>query len=322
MASCYGAIDAPEVAHLSYLPLRTRLRDGTAVEVDVFDERSLNGPTTLSAWCVLFFSEHEAGRALLNHVIDEGLSWPFEETMDLDGFRSYFLSHAAFVVRLCEDRQDVCGDGIKLRDPHVNNAQEYPRGAEKSSCLKIPGENQVESTPSHQSKSRGGQSLGGQGSADPTSAVSEMNQNGETAQEAPLAPLGSSPNPNPRVLGVFYVKPNFPGRCSHVCNGGFITDPAYRRRGVAKIMGRAFLRLARDLGYKASYFNLVFCANEASVRLWRGLEFQELAVIPKAGRLKGMDKLVDAIQFYYDLETLPDAKEVDLSGGTFLSAWS
>ena len=24
------------------------------------------------------------------------------------------------------------------------------------------------------------------------------------------------------VAGCFYVKPNFPGRCSHVCNGGFI----------------------------------------------------------------------------------------------------
>lgn len=59
------------------------------------------------------------------------------------------------------------------------------------------------------------------------------------------------------VWGVFYIKPNFPGRCSHVCNGGFITDPRRRRRGVAKLMGHAFLRLARDLGYKASYFNLV-----------------------------------------------------------------
>lgn len=60
-----------------------------------------------------------------------------------------------------------------------------------------------------------------------------------------------------QVWGVFYIKPNFPGRCSHVCNGGFITDPRRRRRGVAKVMGYAFLRLARDLGYVASYFNLV-----------------------------------------------------------------
>lgn len=36
----------------------------------------------------------------------------------------------------------------------------------------------------------------------------------------------------------------------------------------------------------------VFRSNEASLRLWRGLGFTELAVIPKAGRLKGNEGLV------------------------------
>lgn len=53
------------------------------------------------------------------------------------------------------------------------------------------------------------------------------------------------------------VKPNFPGRCSHICNGGFITRLDSRDRGVGTVMGLSFLRLARDLGYRASYFNLV-----------------------------------------------------------------
>lgn len=59
------------------------------------------------------------------------------------------------------------------------------------------------------------------------------------------------------VWGTFHIKTNFPGRCSHFCNGGFITDPRRRRRGVGTLMGRAFLRLAKELGYRASYFNLV-----------------------------------------------------------------
>eukprot|EP00903_Cladosiphon_okamuranus_P022442 g20642.t2 len=82
-------------------------------------------------------------------------------------------------------------------------------------------------------------------------------------------------------------------------------------------MGHAFLRFAKDLGYKASYFNLVFRSNEASLRLWRGLGFAELAVVPKAGRLKGIEGLVDAIQFHYDLESLreEDLPE-DLRGST------
>lgn len=36
----------------------------------------------------------------------------------------------------------------------------------------------------------------------------------------------------------------------------------------------------------------VFRSNEASLRLWRGLGFTELAVVPKAGRLKGIEGLV------------------------------
>ena len=30
------------------------------------------------------------------------------------------------------------------------------------------------------------------------------------------------------ILGCFYIKPNFPGRCAHICNGGFIVNPNYR----------------------------------------------------------------------------------------------
>ena len=33
-------------------------------------------------------------------------------------------------------------------------------------------------------------------------------------------------------LGSFYVKPNYPGRSSHVCNGGFLVTDAARNRGV------------------------------------------------------------------------------------------
>lgn len=42
------------------------------------------------------------------------------------------------------------------------------------------------------------------------------------------------------LLGCFYIKPNFPGRCSHVCNGGFITNPQHRGLGVGTFMGENF----------------------------------------------------------------------------------
>ncbi|KAJ3330819.1 hypothetical protein HDU76_004787 [Blyttiomyces sp. JEL0837] len=65
-------------------------------------------------------------------------------------------------------------------------------------------------------------------------------------------------------------------------------------------MAEAFKVLAPVLGYKASMFNLVFESNVGSVQLWRSCGFQEIGRVPKAGRLKGQEKLVDAIMFYYD----------------------
>jgi hypothetical protein len=47
-------------------------------------------------------------------------------------------------------------------------------------------------------------------------------------------------------------------------------------------------------------FNLVFVSNTSSVKLWRKLNFKELAVLPRAAALKGQTDLVDAIQFHYD----------------------
>lgn len=51
-------------------------------------------------------------------------------------------------------------------------------------------------------------------------------------------------------LGSFYVKPNYPGRSSHVCNAGFLVTDASRGKGVGKLMGKAYLdwapKLVRD----------------------------------------------------------------------------
>jgi enoyl-CoA hydratase len=69
---------------------------------------------------------------------------------------------------------------------------------------------------------------------------------------------------------------------------------------VGKLMGKAFIQLAPLLGYQGSMFNLVFASNVASIQLWRSLGFKEIGRLPKAGRLKSQNELVDAIMFYYD----------------------
>ncbi|GLA16372.1 hypothetical protein M752DRAFT_321035 [Aspergillus phoenicis ATCC 13157] len=96
-------------------------------------------------------------------------------------------------------------------------------------------------------------------------------------------------------LGTFYVKPNYPGRCSHVCNAGFFTTPAARNRGVGRVMGEVYLEVAPVLGYKYSVFNLVFENNVASVKIWENLGFQVIGRVPGAARLANSPDLVDAL---------------------------
>lgn len=48
-------------------------------------------------------------------------------------------------------------------------------------------------------------------------------------------------------LGTFYIKPNYPGRSSHICNGGFIVTDAARNKGVGRLMGEAYLAWAPKL---------------------------------------------------------------------------
>lgn len=207
MTSAYGAkvtnqgsVGRDYADRLPYIPIEEKLSNGTTIRIDFIRDDQ----------------DADAVRTLLNDVIEEGMSWPFEEPLSDAEFRSYFFSHTALVAR------NSLGD----------------------------------------------------------------------------------------VIGAFYCKPNFPGRCSHYCNGGFITDPKYRKQGIATVMGIVFLRVAKDLGFRAVLFNLVFTSNEASVRLWEKLRFQRLARLPGVGCLRKGN--FDAVQYYYDLDNMGSRQRKDL----------
>ncbi|KAL8844441.1 MAG: hypothetical protein Q9205_002645 [Flavoplaca limonia] len=109
-------------------------------------------------------------------------------------------------------------------------------------------------------------------------------------------------------LGSFYVKPNYPGRSSHVCNGGFLVTEAARNRGVGRLMGEGYLEWAPKLGYTYSVFNLVYETNVASCRIWDALGFKRVGRIKGCGNLKSYpDELVDAIIYGRDLG--PDGED-------------
>lgn len=50
-----------------------------------------------------------------------------------------------------------------------------------------------------------------------------------------------------QCLGSFYIKPNYPGRSSHICNGGFLVTNAARNKGVGRLMGEGYLEWAPKL---------------------------------------------------------------------------
>ncbi|KAL8766674.1 MAG: hypothetical protein Q9209_006604 [Squamulea sp. 1 TL-2023] len=109
-------------------------------------------------------------------------------------------------------------------------------------------------------------------------------------------------------LGSFYVKPNYPGRSSHICNGGFLVTEAARNRGVGRLMGEGYLEWAPKLGYTYSVFNLVYETNVASCRIWDALGFKRVGRIKGCGNLRSYpDGLVDAIIYGRDLG--PDGED-------------
>ncbi|KAI0332981.1 hypothetical protein GY45DRAFT_1320246 [Cubamyces sp. BRFM 1775] len=111
------------------------------------------------------------------------------------------------------------------------------------------------------------------------------------------------------IAGCYYVKPNYPGRSSHICNAGFLVPPSQRGHGIGSVLARSYLHYGPRLGYEASVFNLVYVNNVASVRLWEALDFTKAGRIPRAGRLRKADgdgeEYVDAWVFYRRFDPLP-----------------
>ncbi|KAH9919427.1 uncharacterized protein B0H18DRAFT_1028119 [Fomitopsis serialis] len=103
------------------------------------------------------------------------------------------------------------------------------------------------------------------------------------------------------IAGCYYVKPNYPGRSSHVHLQCWVPcPPAQRGRGIGAVLARSYLHHAPRLGFEASVFNLVYVNNAASSG---GPRFTKAGLIPRAGRLKKADgsegeEFVDAYVFY------------------------
>lgn len=107
-------------------------------------------------------------------------------------------------------------------------------------------------------------------------------------------------------LGTFYIKANYPGRSSHVCNAGFLVCDTWRGRRVGMALGEAYLDYAPKLGYTYSVFNLVYVTNTASCKIWESLGFERIGRVKGAGNLKSHPgRLIDAIIYGRNLVPNP-----------------
>ncbi|THH12727.1 hypothetical protein EW146_g7423 [Bondarzewia mesenterica] len=138
-----------------------------------------------------------------------------------------------------------------------------------------------------------------------TGDVGENTDDGPTAVEGGILQSQNGRSWDECLVGFYYVKPNYPGRSSHICNGGFVIPSAHRKFGYGKTLGKSYLHYAPKLGYKASVFNLVYTTNIGSMKIWDSLGFTRAGLIPRAGRLRRSDgqgeEWVDAIVYYRSL---------------------
>lgn len=107
-------------------------------------------------------------------------------------------------------------------------------------------------------------------------------------------------------LGTFFIKPNYPGRASHICTAGFLVNAGIRGKGIGRTLTDCFLQWAPRLGYTYCVFNLVFETNVAARRIWELLSFKRIGRVKSAGILKGHETAVDAIIYGRELVTVAD----------------
>jgi ribosomal protein S18 acetylase RimI-like enzyme len=89
-------------------------------------------------------------------------------------------------------------------------------------------------------------------------------------------------DPAAGFLGTYYLKPNFEGAASHICNCGYVVSEQARGRGVAARMCEHSQAEAIAHGYRAMQFNLVVSTNESAVHLWKKMGFAIIGTVPEA----------------------------------------
>ena len=84
------------------------------------------------------------------------------------------------------------------------------------------------------------------------------------------------------IVGTFWLKANYPGLGSHVCNAAYMVAPDAAGKGIGRKMADFSLEEARRLGFTAMQFNFVVKSNTAAVKLWQNIGMEIIGEIPDA----------------------------------------
>jgi len=102
------------------------------------------------------------------------------------------------------------------------------------------------------------------------------------------------------IAGGFFLKPNFPGRCSHIANAGYLVKKKFRGKNLGFYLGKCSIDTAKELSYRGIMFNLVFEENTPSIKLWGKLGFKTIGVVPNAVK-KDDGNFQNALIMFLDL---------------------
>ena len=103
-----------------------------------------------------------------------------------------------------------------------------------------------------------------------------------------------------QILGSYIVKPNQPGRGSHIANASYMVTAATQGRGIGRKLCTHSLQLAKDHGFHGMQFNIVVSTNAPAIALWKKLGFEVIGTTPKGFDHRELG-LVDTYIMYREL---------------------
>src|SRR5665213_3050632 len=83
------------------------------------------------------------------------------------------------------------------------------------------------------------------------------------------------------IVGSYFIRANFPAFAAHIAQAGYIVSRDARGRGIGTRLVVESIDQARQLGYSAMMFNLVFQSNP-SRRIYESQGFEGIGRVPEA----------------------------------------